>query len=435
MLVQLIGAKRGIEVGVYTGYSALSVLLVMPSDAKLVACDVNEYTMSIARRYFDEASVSDKVDIRMGDATKTLQSLLDNGEENRQRGHLGTDSSCPKVRENAKPKTLKTANLQEVAEKKGYWYIPSAQYAGWVFNDDLETPDWVWTLDSQPTPRPDIYPPYDSRWQTLKVEKKSPKCFTSDPMINVDSLKQEIWENDLRADLQSLQEVTEKKWVEAVRRNQELERNKEDLQKQRTYTRRTQKGQTKAGKGQGESMAGTEQKEGTTTLSGEATTDSQTPAVGGKRKHLERACDRDEAAEEQDGDKAEYYPWAERQENEILSFIHKFEKERQDKYDLQLILHREEQRNRQAAAANNPTQAIPLTENPFAPLEREAELAALLAEKYSSTKENQEMEIDEGNGNAAREKSQTNRSKLPKYRPTLSLNGQKEQQGQTEATA
>eukprot|EP00244_Chara_vulgaris_P002862 TRINITY_DN15051_c0_g1_i4.p1 TRINITY_DN15051_c0_g1~~TRINITY_DN15051_c0_g1_i4.p1 ORF type:complete len:291 (-),score=30.96 TRINITY_DN15051_c0_g1_i4:454-1326(-) len=82
MLVQLVGAKRGIEVGVYTGYSALSVLLVLPSDGKLVACDVDESTMNIARRYFHEAGVSDKVDVMMGDAKNTLQTLLGNGEAN-----------------------------------------------------------------------------------------------------------------------------------------------------------------------------------------------------------------------------------------------------------------------------------------------------------------------------------------------------------------
>ncbi|GBG63405.1 hypothetical protein CBR_g38028 [Chara braunii] len=231
---------------------------------------------------------------------------------------------------------------------------------------------------------------------------------------------------------QLIQEVTGNKWVEAVRRDQELERNKEDPQKQRTYTRRTQKGKAKTGQGQGENTAGTEQEEGTNTPPGEVSTDSQLPAVGGKRKHREGACDRDEAAEEQEWEEEVYYLWSERQESEILSFIHKFEKERQDKYDLQLILHREEQRNRQAAAATNPTQAIPLTENPFAPLEREEELAALLAEKYSATKENQEMEIDDGNSNPDKENLQTGGSKLPKYRPTLTLNGQKEQQGQTE---
>ncbi|MEM7129807.1 MAG: class I SAM-dependent methyltransferase [Chloroflexota bacterium] len=77
MLVKLIGAKRVIEVGVFTGYSSLSVALAMPEDGEILACDVNPDTTAVARRYWEKAGVAHKIRLQIGPATETLQQLLE----------------------------------------------------------------------------------------------------------------------------------------------------------------------------------------------------------------------------------------------------------------------------------------------------------------------------------------------------------------------
>lgn len=81
LLLQLIGARRTIEVGVFTGYSALSCALVLPPDGRIIACDVDENWTGIAKRYWAEAGVADKIDLRLAPAAETLQALLDAGEQ------------------------------------------------------------------------------------------------------------------------------------------------------------------------------------------------------------------------------------------------------------------------------------------------------------------------------------------------------------------
>ncbi len=76
LLIHLIGATKTIDIGVYTGYSSLCVALAMPDNGKLVACDVNEEWTSMAKRYWAEAGVSHKVDLRLAPAIETLDSLL-----------------------------------------------------------------------------------------------------------------------------------------------------------------------------------------------------------------------------------------------------------------------------------------------------------------------------------------------------------------------
>lgn len=83
MLVQLIGARRCIEVGVFTGYSSLSVALALPEGGRVVACDVSKDYTDVARRYWNEAGVEDKIDLRIGPALKTLEDMID-AEEDRQ---------------------------------------------------------------------------------------------------------------------------------------------------------------------------------------------------------------------------------------------------------------------------------------------------------------------------------------------------------------
>lgn len=80
-LVRLIGVRRSLEIGVFTGYSALAVAMELPPTGTLVACDVNEEYTQVARRYWKEAGVADRIDLRIAPAAETLKALLDDGQE------------------------------------------------------------------------------------------------------------------------------------------------------------------------------------------------------------------------------------------------------------------------------------------------------------------------------------------------------------------
>lgn len=80
LLMELLGARKTLDIGVFTGYSALSVALALPDDGKVIACDVNVEWTKIARRFWEEAGVSDKIDLRLAPAGDTLQALIDNQE-------------------------------------------------------------------------------------------------------------------------------------------------------------------------------------------------------------------------------------------------------------------------------------------------------------------------------------------------------------------
>jgi predicted O-methyltransferase YrrM len=81
LLVRLIGARRCLEVGTFTGYSALVVALALPEDGRILCCDVNAETTAIARRYWEEAGVAGKIELRLAPAADTLDGLLKSGEE------------------------------------------------------------------------------------------------------------------------------------------------------------------------------------------------------------------------------------------------------------------------------------------------------------------------------------------------------------------
>jgi len=80
LLMKMLGAKKTLEVGVFTGYSSLVVALALPPEGRIIACDVNEQTTAIARRYWQAAGVADKIDLRLAPATETLQKLLAEGQ-------------------------------------------------------------------------------------------------------------------------------------------------------------------------------------------------------------------------------------------------------------------------------------------------------------------------------------------------------------------
>jgi predicted O-methyltransferase YrrM len=75
LLVELTGARRTIEIGTFTGYSALAVAMALPPDGAIVCCDINEAWTRIARRYWREAGVAGKIDLRLAPALETLRNL------------------------------------------------------------------------------------------------------------------------------------------------------------------------------------------------------------------------------------------------------------------------------------------------------------------------------------------------------------------------
>jgi predicted O-methyltransferase YrrM len=79
LLMELTGASKGIEVGTYTGYSSLCFAAAMPDNGRLICCDNNKEWTDIARRYWAEAGVSHKIDLRLGDALETLDGLISAG--------------------------------------------------------------------------------------------------------------------------------------------------------------------------------------------------------------------------------------------------------------------------------------------------------------------------------------------------------------------
>lgn len=76
LLVKLLGARRALEIGVFTGYSALSVALALPADGRILACDISEEYTRIGRPYWERAGVAHKIDLRLAPALETLDAEL-----------------------------------------------------------------------------------------------------------------------------------------------------------------------------------------------------------------------------------------------------------------------------------------------------------------------------------------------------------------------
>jgi predicted O-methyltransferase YrrM len=79
LLVRLIGARRVLELGTFTGYSALAMALALPADGRILACDVSEEWTAIARRHWKEAGVADRIELRLAPAAETLSALVRDG--------------------------------------------------------------------------------------------------------------------------------------------------------------------------------------------------------------------------------------------------------------------------------------------------------------------------------------------------------------------
>src|SRR6185436_7501686 len=80
LLVKLMGARQCLAIGVFTGYSSLSIALALPMDGHIVACDVSEKWTAIARKYWKEAGVARKIELHIAPALGTLDSLVAGGQ-------------------------------------------------------------------------------------------------------------------------------------------------------------------------------------------------------------------------------------------------------------------------------------------------------------------------------------------------------------------
>ncbi|OGT53238.1 MAG: SAM-dependent methyltransferase [Gammaproteobacteria bacterium RIFCSPHIGHO2_12_FULL_42_13] len=80
LLAELLGAKKTLDIGTFTGYSALVVALALPPEGRVIACDINVEWADIAKRYWHEAKVAEKIDLRLAPALTTLDQLIANGE-------------------------------------------------------------------------------------------------------------------------------------------------------------------------------------------------------------------------------------------------------------------------------------------------------------------------------------------------------------------
>lgn len=80
LLIELLNAKKSLDIGTYTGYSALVVALAMPKEGRVITCDVSKEAPEIGKRYWDAAGVSDKIDLRIAPALQTLDALIANNE-------------------------------------------------------------------------------------------------------------------------------------------------------------------------------------------------------------------------------------------------------------------------------------------------------------------------------------------------------------------
>jgi predicted O-methyltransferase YrrM len=80
-LLELLGARRTLDIGTFTGYSALTAALALPPDGRVIACDISAPWTTVARRAWREAGVADRIDLRLGPALDTLDGLIRDGAE------------------------------------------------------------------------------------------------------------------------------------------------------------------------------------------------------------------------------------------------------------------------------------------------------------------------------------------------------------------
>jgi predicted O-methyltransferase YrrM len=133
-LLQLSGAKRYLEVGTFTGYSALVCALAMPADATLVALDISEEWTDVARRYWQQAGVAERISLRLGSAAETMASLIRAGDNDFDAIFIDAD------------KTGYAAYIQygyELLRPGGFLMLDNVLWGGAVIDPDCDDEDTV----------------------------------------------------------------------------------------------------------------------------------------------------------------------------------------------------------------------------------------------------------------------------------------------------
>ena len=131
-LVRLIGARRTLEIGTFTGASALAVAQALPVDGRVVACDVSEEWTSIARRYWADAGVADKIELRLGPALDTLGRLRREG---------GSPFDFAFIDADKEPIWSYFEAALELVRPGGLIAVDNTLWGGQVANPDANDPD------------------------------------------------------------------------------------------------------------------------------------------------------------------------------------------------------------------------------------------------------------------------------------------------------
>lgn len=81
LLVEMLNAERTLDIGVFTGYSALSVALSLPEEGQIIACDINTEWTKVAKKFWEKAGVAHKIDLHIAPADETLKQLISDGQQ------------------------------------------------------------------------------------------------------------------------------------------------------------------------------------------------------------------------------------------------------------------------------------------------------------------------------------------------------------------
>jgi predicted O-methyltransferase YrrM len=135
LLVKLMGARRVLEVGTFTGYSSLAMALAMPADARIVCCDMSREWTDIARRYWQQAGVADKIELHLQPARQTLDALL--GQADAQSFDLAfIDADKENYR-------VYYERCLQLLRPGGLILVDNVLWAGAVIDDDVQDVDTV----------------------------------------------------------------------------------------------------------------------------------------------------------------------------------------------------------------------------------------------------------------------------------------------------
>jgi predicted O-methyltransferase YrrM len=114
LIAKAIGARRCIEVGVFTGASALAVALALPEEGRIVACDVSAEFTAVGKEFWERAGVSGKIDLRLGPAALTLEGLLSAGERDFDFAYIDADKANYDVYYELVLKLLRTGGVMAI---------------------------------------------------------------------------------------------------------------------------------------------------------------------------------------------------------------------------------------------------------------------------------------------------------------------------------